>query len=183
MNIESLAKETVNRLSLRSEKLVLAESCTCGSIASVLGLIQGVSNYLCGSAVVYRSDSKKRWIGVSKKTIKKFTTESPEVATEMAKGVLRQTPEANWSASIVGHFGPDAPTDKDGLIHICFVRRTKKGKLKVKELVDYSLSTKQREKRQHEAVEVVLTHFTRILTKKSHDEKNGLSKNSRKKKS
>lgn len=174
MILNELAAEVTRELMARDEKLVLAESCTCGLLASTLGVIPGISNYFCGSAVVYRADSKRRWLGVSKKTIKARTTESHHVAEEMALGVLKNTPEAHWAISIVGHFGPEAPEHKDGVIFVCIARRTKKGKLKVKDRLEHKLQKNDRQKRQKEATEIVLTHLGRLLSKKSATEESNL---------
>lgn len=170
MTSESLAQEVARQLTLREEKVVFAESCTAGLCAATLGQIPGISNYMCGSAVVYRADIKRRWLGVRRRTIKKFTTESHETAREMAVGIMQRCPEANWGVSIVGHLGPDAPPEKDGLIYICIVRRTNKGNLKIKDTQEHRLAGDGRSKRQKEAVEFVMTHLTRCLTKKSQSE-------------
>jgi PncC family amidohydrolase len=179
--LERLAQELSTQLSLREERIVFAESCTCGMLAAVLGRISGISNYLCGSAVTYRADSKHRWLGVNKKTIKRRTTESHEVASEMAFGIIKKTPEASWAISVVGHVGPDAPTEKDGVIYACIVRRTKKGKLKTKETIEHRLSSNKRRLRQNEAVEVIFSHLTRLLLKKSGQESHNVGINGKKK--
>lgn len=170
MTVTKIAQEVARLLSVRSEKLVLAESCTCGLIASTLGQIAGISSNFCGSAVVYRADSKKSWLGVSDQVITKHTTESHEVAEKIAIGVLKSTPEADWSIGIVGHLGPDAPPDKDGMIFLTIVRRTKRGKIKIKESIGHKLSCEPRGARQKEATEVALTFFARLLNKKSQCE-------------
>jgi PncC family amidohydrolase len=167
MTLQSISQEVASLLSERSEKLVLAESCTCGMVASQLGKIPGISNFLCGSAVVYRADSKRRWLGVKKSVINKFTPESHEVAEQIALGILSRTPEADWSLGIVGHLGPDAPKEKDGLIFLCIARRTKKGKIKIKHQEKYVLQSHPRANRMQEAAEASLTHFARLLTKKT----------------
>lgn len=166
MTLDTIVQETARLLSQRSEKLVLAESCTCGLVASQLGQLPGISNSLCGSAVVYRADTKRRWLSVSKKTIQKYTTESHQVAESIALGVLKITPEANWAIGVVGHLGPDAPPDKDGMIYACIARRTSRGKMKIKDRIEYKLNSDGRLRRQQEAVEVVLTHLARLLGKK-----------------
>jgi nicotinamide-nucleotide amidase len=167
VTVDKIAQEVARLLSERSEKLVLAESCTCGLIASTLGQIPGISANFCGSAVVYRADSKKNWLGVTQQVIARYTTESPEVSEKIAIGIIENTPEADWSIGIVGHFGPDAPKEKDGIIFLTFVRRTKRGKIKVKERIKHKLSCEPRILRQEEATEVALTFFARLLNKKS----------------
>jgi PncC family amidohydrolase len=166
MNNDSLALSVSQLLHAREEKVVFAESCTAGLAAAKLGQIPGISNHLCGSAVVYRADAKRGWLRVRKKTIKRHTTESVQVAQEMAVGVLKKTPKADWGVSVVGHLGPDSPKDKDGLLFVCVARRTKKGRIKIKDTIEYILKSPDRVKRQEEACEVVLTILARAIKKR-----------------
>lgn len=167
------AQEIARMLAERSERVVFAESCTAGMVAATLGQIAGISKYLCGSVVSYQPTTKRKWLAVNKKTINKHTTESQHVANEMALNVLAFTPNANWSVSVVGHFGPDAPKEKDGQIFICVARRTKK-KLKVSDTTEYVCKSEGRAKRQEEATEAVLTTLARVLHKRiQKDTRNG----------
>tara|TARA_R110002111_G_scaffold256979_2_gene324540 strand:+ start:9398 stop:9958 length:561 start_codon:yes stop_codon:yes gene_type:complete len=111
-------------LASQNEKLVTAESCTGGLVATLLTSLPGISDYYCGSAVVYRWDTKMKWLGVQPETLAKYTDVSRETAREMALGVLNQTPEASLAASITGHLGPNAPTHQDGLICIAVAHRS-----------------------------------------------------------
>jgi len=163
----SLAQTIQTCLSELDEKVVFAESCTGGEIVSTMARLPGISEHLCGSLVSYRGASKQGWLGVDCRTIEKHTTESGEVAQEMAEGALRKTPEASWSMSIVGHFGPNAPEAKDGMIYICVMRRTAKGNLKVKEQIEHHLGVEERVIRQKMATEVCLTMLARILMKRA----------------
>ena len=52
-------------------RLALAESCTGGLIAGQLAQIPGISEHFCGSAVVYRYDTKARWLGLSRRELDK----------------------------------------------------------------------------------------------------------------
>lgn len=182
MTHESLAEEVSRELTRREEKIVLAESCTAGMIASTLGGIPGISNYMCGSHVVYRADAKRRWLGVKKRTIKKHTTESHKTAVEMAVGALMRTPEANWSVSVVGHLGPDAPEEKDGVLYICIARRTKKNNIKIADMIEHKLSKDSRIRRQQQATESVLTFFVRCLSRKTQQEQAAAGAAAKKKK-
>lgn len=87
-------------------KLVLAESCTGGLLSSVITEIPGISEYFCGSLVVYREASKVKWLGVRKTTLKKHSAVSEQCAREMALGALKNTPEAHVAISITGYLGP-----------------------------------------------------------------------------
>lgn len=118
------ATEVKEALTHQGQKLVIAESCTGGLVAALLTSLPGISDLFCGSAVVYRWDTKMKWLGVNSETLEKYTDVSRETAREMALGVLKQTPEAALAASITGHLGPDAPQEQDGVICIAVARRT-----------------------------------------------------------
>jgi nicotinamide-nucleotide amidase len=101
-------------------KLVLAESCTAGLAAAALGGVPGGSAWLCGSAVVYRTETKIAWLGVDPPHFDKPEPDSvgPRTSQALAEALLRHTPEAEIAAAISGHLGPDAPPELDGRIFI-----------------------------------------------------------------
>src|SRR6476620_7253625 len=70
-------------------KLVTAESCTAGMIASRLADIPGCGSWLECAFVTYSVDAKVRCLGVRQDTIDAFDLTSEEVAREMAEGALR----------------------------------------------------------------------------------------------
>jgi PncC family amidohydrolase len=88
------------------QRIVFAESCTGGLIASLLSEVPGVSDFFCGSQVVYRNDSKHSWLRVKRQTLKKYSAVSRETAREMCVGILMATPEAQVGAAITGYLGP-----------------------------------------------------------------------------
>lgn len=149
------AKQLVRRLAETGTRVVFAESCTGGLIAAELAKIPGVSEFLCGSAVTYRSDTKVQWLGVSSDDIQQHTAVSRPVALQMASGVLARTPEASMSASITGHLGPDAPPEFDGVIFVAIATRNRDGSLG-EECARYQLAGSERLERQREAAELVL---------------------------
>ena len=106
---QSLRKDLqalVKDLKKSRQRLVLAESCTGGLLASFLSEIPGVSDWFCGSQVVYRDESKASWLRVKRSTLKKHTAVSRETAREMCEGILMATPEAQVGAAITGYLGP-----------------------------------------------------------------------------
>lgn len=117
------AAALVADLKKKRVKLVLAESCTGGMVAAALAAIPGVSEWLCGSFVVYRNESKADWLGVSKGLLKKHGAVSPEIALEMSRMALKNTTEAELSVAITGHLGPGAPKRLDGVIYISLAIR------------------------------------------------------------
>lgn len=112
------AVEVAALLKASRRRLVLAESCTGGLVAASLVGIAGISDWLSGSAVVYRDGTKCRWLDVSETDLADpaITAVSDVVARQMAEGVLRKTPEADWGLSTTGHLGPGASSSMDGLV-------------------------------------------------------------------
>ncbi|MFO0977115.1 MAG: CinA family protein [Planctomycetaceae bacterium] len=111
---DPLAREILELLQQKSQRLVLAESCTCGLIASLLARVPGMSAVLAGSFVVYQIDSKVEWLGVPRALIEQCDVVSSEVAAAMAEGALSRTAHATIALSITGHLGPGAPANLDG---------------------------------------------------------------------
>lgn len=171
----TISEKLFDKLHQRDEKIVLAESCTAGAVASALGLIPGISRHLCGSIVSYRAESKKKWLGVRRKTMKKFTTESIETASEMALGIMVKCPESNWGMAIVGHLGPDAPANKDGVIYISIIRRTAKGNLKFKYVNKINLEAKERSLRLKEAIDVSIQTLFNVIEENGSKKETTLS--------
>ncbi len=121
----SVAQSILLHLIDSGQRIVCAESCTAGLIAATLASIPGASRHLCGSAVVYRNDTKTRWLGVAQEILDDKTRGDvcAETAERMAHGVLQLTPEADFALSITGHLGPGAPPDLDGVAFVGWAQR------------------------------------------------------------
>jgi PncC family amidohydrolase len=133
--LTALANRVVEELRARKVQLVLAESCTGGLAAALLARIPGVSEFLCGSAVVYQVQTKAEWLRVPGRLLRTQGPVSREVASAMATGALTATPQADVSAAITGHLGPGAPPEQDGLVFVAFASRNhaaKSGRVAVK---------------------------------------------------
>ncbi len=115
-----------DRLRSRSDRLVLAESCTAGLVAAELGQIPGISEFLCGSMVVYRTPTKTAWLGISTVLLEnpEIGPVSAQVTTALAEAVLARTPEATVAAAITGHLGPGSPAALDGKVFCAIARRS-----------------------------------------------------------
>jgi PncC family amidohydrolase len=121
--LTALARKVVDRLKSRNLRIVLAESCTGGLVSAILTRIPGVSEFHCGSAVVYQVATKAAWLGVPKSLLRSPGPVSREVVSKMALGALDITPHAEVAAAITGHLGPGAPPAQDGLLYLAFARR------------------------------------------------------------
>lgn len=118
-----------DRLRDGGDRLVLAESCTAGLVAAELGQIPGISEFLCGSMVVYRTPTKTAWLGISSELLNDpgIGPVSAEVTIALARAILEKTPEATIAAAITGHLGPGAPAGMDGQVYCAMVRRDAPG--------------------------------------------------------
>ncbi len=120
-SLDLKAFQVVSLLKKNKKKLVLAESCTGGLLAAALTEIPGVSDFFCGSHVVYREGSKQNWLGVKAATLKEYSAVSTQVAEEMVRGALVKTPEADFAGAITGYLGPAGK--KVGLVFISVLAR------------------------------------------------------------
>lgn len=163
--LSGLVQEVAHLLMAQRTRIVFAESCTAGLISAVLARVPGISEFHCGSAVVYRLETKSRWLGVPEALLVDPGPVSEAVARAMAVGVLDRTPEATVAAAITGHLGPGAPPEQDGLIYIGLARRDLDGpQIRVRshrlpDRIEAPVDTRAdsvREWRQWKAVELVL---------------------------
>lgn len=153
------ARRLARLLRKLDQKVVFAESCTGGLVAATLATVPGISEFLCGSAVTYRNETKHQWLQVSNDKLTRPGPVSAIVAREMAEGVLLMTREANWSASVTGHLGPHAPKRLDGLVYIGIACRTASGVVRTT-ASRMVLNSVTRTSRQREAASLVLQQLS-----------------------
>ncbi len=107
----SIVETVVDYLRQQSLRLTTAESCTAGSIITLMAQVPGSGELIESGYVVYSPEAKQRLLGVSAITIETFNLTSCEVAREMAIGALRDSP-ASVAVSTTGLLGPE---DVDGI--------------------------------------------------------------------
>lgn len=120
----NLSDQLAEVLKQKDLKIVFAESCTAGLVSALLARTPGISSWHCGSAVVYQVETKVQWLEIDPYILVDPGPVSEIVAQKMCKGVLGKTSQAQISASITGHLGPDAPPDEDGLVYIGVSQRS-----------------------------------------------------------
>lgn len=160
MELSEIAAEVARLLGKSNRKVVFAESCTAGRIAATLGSVPGISRFLCGSAVVYREQTKTAWLDVDPKTLAEHSAVSEQATRQITQGVLEKTPEADISLGITGHLGPDAG-ENDGLV---FLEIRGRGNVHV-ESICQQLQSQDREGRQAEATALALALLQAWLTR------------------
>jgi PncC family amidohydrolase len=122
----NLAVRLRDALCRQNQRLVLAESCTAGRIAATLGTLPGISAWLCGSFVVYRCDSKTKWLGIPPELLADpaIGPVSRQVTALLASSALDHTPEADVALAVTGDIGPGASDATDGIVFMALQRRS-----------------------------------------------------------
>lgn len=112
----SLEKAVVDLLLSGGLKVRTVESCTGGMVASRIVNVPGASEVFKAGLVTYSNKAKRKFAGVKKATIEKFTAVSKETAAEMVKGT-DLGPKADVLVGVTGYAdgGDDHPA---GLVYI-----------------------------------------------------------------
>ncbi len=98
-------------LSERSLTVSTAESCTGGTIASMITSVAGSSAYYRGSVVAYADEVKIRELAVDPITIEKYGAVSREVVEQMAEGI-RVKFATDYGVATSGVAGPSGGSDE-----------------------------------------------------------------------
>jgi nicotinamide-nucleotide amidase len=116
---DTLEKVIGKLLIERKAWLATAESCTGGTIASMITSVPGSSAYFRGSLVAYANDIKTALLGVYSATIEHKGAVSQQVVESMALGIMRLM-ESDYSIAVSGIAGPDGGTHEKpvGLVWI-----------------------------------------------------------------
>lgn len=117
-DLDALAREVLEAACKGDIKLVTAESCTGGLLASLLTDIPGCSHAFERGFVTYTEDAKHELLGVPRALLESPGAVSEPVARAMAEGALASS-RGQVSLSITGYAEPpeDAP-DHGGLVHL-----------------------------------------------------------------
>jgi nicotinamide-nucleotide amidase len=120
MNANLIAHATKLRdlIISRRKRFVLVESCTGGWLAASLATLPGISQWWCGSLVVYRCGSKHQWLGISDAMLADphVGPVSELVTVQLARQALAHTSEADLSLAVTGDLGPGVSLEKDGIV-------------------------------------------------------------------
>ncbi len=104
-----LAKEVLAAAKASRKRIVTAESCTGGLIASCLTAIPGSSTAVEGGFITYSNESKSRFLGVPRDALASHGAVSDVVASAMAEGALAQA-SADIAIAVTGIAGPGGGT-------------------------------------------------------------------------
>ena len=107
--------------------LATAESCTGGTIAKMITSVPGASQYFLGAVVSYNERIKKDVLGVSAKSLQKYSVVSAKVSEEMALGIQKLY-NSDFAIGVTGNAGPTK--DKtDASLGVVFISIATPGKV------------------------------------------------------
>lgn len=128
---ETLEEAVVKLLKKYELTVTTAESCTGGLLAGRLVNVPGASDVFREGFITYSNKAKRKYLEVSKSTLKKYGAVSPQTAREMATGGVFAT-DSDVCIAVTGLAGPDGGTEEKpvGLVYIAAYM---KDKVKVEE--------------------------------------------------
>jgi nicotinamide-nucleotide amidase len=126
------AQELLDDLVLRRMRIIFAESCTGGLLASLLSDHPGASRALWAAIVSYSVEAKIALLGVDASTIATYGVVSRETALAMAAGALTRS-KADIAVATTGFAGPEAPPEEEGPGRVCMAWAARDGRTRTLE--------------------------------------------------
>ena len=114
-----LARKVGEALKARGLKLVTAESCTGGWVATALTAVAGSSDWFERGYVTSSNAAKREDLGVAEATLARHGAVSEQTAREMAAGALKKG-GARVALAITGIAGPSGGTPAKPVGTVCF---------------------------------------------------------------
>lgn len=124
--LESAAKQLLEKCEAKRWMIATAESCTGGNIAHTITLIPGSSAAFAGGIVSYSNEVKMRVLGVKKETLSENGAVSIPVVEEMSEGALKAT-GAQIAMATSGIAGPGGGTPGKPVGTVCIAVATADG--------------------------------------------------------
>lgn len=118
VNVSLLAAQLGQVLVASDYRLVTAESCTGGGIATICTELAGSSAWFDCGWVTYSNQSKQRLLGVSAQTLLEQGAVSEAVVVEMAQGALNHS-NAQVAIAVSGIAGPTGGTEYKPVGTVC----------------------------------------------------------------
>lgn len=103
----------------RERKLATAESCTGGTIASMVSSVAGASAYFMGSVVSYSNEAKIELLGVNPETIENHGAVSEQTVAEMVTAAKDKF-GTDYGIAVSGVAGPAGGTPEKPVGTVCF---------------------------------------------------------------
>ena len=116
---ETKEEKLVHILTERGLHIAFAESCTGGLAAARLINVASASGVIDGSIVTYANEIKTKYVHVPEEMIRDYGVVSEEVASAMARGIVREM-NCETGVGISGIAGPGGATPGKPVGMVCF---------------------------------------------------------------
>jgi nicotinamide-nucleotide amidase len=126
--LATFASETVRQFADAKFRIASAESCTGGLIGACITSVSGSSAVFDYGFITYSNEAKTSMLGVPADLIEQHGAVSPQVASEMAIGAIRNS-NADAAVAVTGIAGPGGATESKpvGLVYIAVATRADDG--------------------------------------------------------
>lgn len=123
---ETLEQAVVRLLKKYELTVTTAESCTGGLLAGRIINVPGASEVYNEGFIIYSNKAKRKYLDVSKSTLKKYGAVSEQTAREMATGGVFAT-DSDACVAVTGLAGPDGGSEEKpvGLVYIATYMKDK----------------------------------------------------------
>lgn len=123
---ETLEQAVVRLLKKYELTVTTAESCTGGLLAGRIINVPGASEVYNEGFITYSNEAKRKYLDVSKSTLKKYGAVSEQTAREMATGGVFAT-DSDACVAVTGLAGPDGGSEEKpvGLVYIATYMKDK----------------------------------------------------------
>lgn len=123
---ETLEQAVVRLLKKYELTVTTAESCTGGLLAGLIINVPGASEVYNEGFITYSNKAKRKYLDVSKSTLKKYGAVSEQTAREMATGGVFAT-DSDACVAVTGLAGPDGGSEEKpvGLVYIATYMKDK----------------------------------------------------------
>lgn len=123
--ITDLSARVVKAARAKAAKIITVESCTAGSLCTLLADTPGAGDVVLGGFVTYAEACKTDVLGIPRSLLEACSAVSKEVATAMAEGALAKCNVATLAIAVtcVGGPKPDDDGNPVGLTHFAVLIR------------------------------------------------------------
>lgn len=119
-SLAELAARVVEAAKSSRSRLITAESCTAGALATLLADTPGAGDVLLGGLVTYSKACKRDVLRIPENLLAERSAVSAPVVRRMTRGALEQCPSADMAVAITCVGGPE-PDDDGNPVGLAYI--------------------------------------------------------------
>ena len=151
--LTTIAQQVIKDFGEAGFTIATAESCTGGLIGGCITSVGGSSAVFDRGFITYSNEAKSQVLGVKPDLIEEHGAVSPQIASEMAIGAIKQS-GANAAVAVTGIAGPGGGTETKpvGLVYIAVATSDEEGAF----VEDFNFADMSRDEVRRETVKEAL---------------------------